>query len=125
MNCADIGSWKKTAGETAGGFPLARQAQVVGGPAKKSLRPARRGELATWFHEMFQGSGLRTCRLAQFGRVSGYRRSRAKDQAAPRVRIRNLAHARPRFGYMRIWVLWRREACLINRKRVRRLYRLA
>ena len=41
-----------------------------------------------------------------------------------RLRIRDLAHARPRFGYQRIWVLLRREGWLVNRKRVRRLYRL-
>ncbi|MBX3302071.1 MAG: transposase [Nitrospira sp.] len=35
-----------------------------------------------------------------------------------------MAHARPRFGYQRIWVLLRREGWLVNRKRVRRLYRL-
>lgn len=40
------------------------------------------------------------------------------------MRIRELAHARPRFGYNRIWVLLRREGWLVNRKRVRRLYRL-
>jgi len=40
------------------------------------------------------------------------------------MRIRDLAHARPRFGYLRIWVLLRREGWLVNRKRVRRLYRL-
>jgi putative transposase len=41
-----------------------------------------------------------------------------------RVRIRELAHARPRFGYLRIWVLLRREGWYVNTKRVRRLYRL-
>jgi putative transposase len=51
-------------------------------------------------------------------------RSRAKDQSALRLRIRDFAHARPRFGYQRIWVLLRREGWLVNRKRVRRLYRL-
>ena len=40
------------------------------------------------------------------------------------MRIRDLAHARPRFGYARIWVLLRREGWRVNRKRVRRLYRL-
>jgi putative transposase len=69
-------------------------------------------------------SCARACRLAQFGRASWYRRSRAKDQSALRMRIRDLAHARPRFGYQRIWVLLRREGWLVNRKRVRRLYRL-
>ena len=40
------------------------------------------------------------------------------------MRIRDLAHARPRVGSLRIWVLLRREGWLVNRKRVRRLYRL-
>lgn len=40
------------------------------------------------------------------------------------MRIRHLAHARPRFGYQRIAVLLRREGWPVNRKRVRRLYRL-
>lgn len=69
-------------------------------------------------------SCARACRLAQFGHSSWYRPSRAKDQSALRLRIRDLAHARPRFGYLRIWVLLRREGWLVNRKRVRRLYRL-
>jgi len=62
--------------------------------------------------------------LAQFGRASWYRRSRATDHSALRIRIRDLAHARPRFGYLRIWVLLRREGWRVNRKRVRWLYRL-
>src|SRR5213076_1505227 len=47
-----------------------------------------------------------------------------RDQSALRVRIREIAHARPRFGCLRIWVLLRREGWGVNRKRVRRLYRL-
>ena len=62
--------------------------------------------------------------MAQFSRAAWYRRSRATDQSGLRLRIRDLAHARPRFGYLRIWVLLRREGWLVNRKRVRRLYRL-
>ena len=65
---------------------------------KKSLRPARRRELAGWVLDTFQVSCLRACRLPQFGRASWYRRSRAKDQSALRMRICDLAHARPRFG---------------------------
>lgn len=64
----------------------------------------------------------RACRLAQFGRASWYRKRQAKDQTALRLRIRDLAHTRPRFGYLRIWVLLRREGWAVNRKRVRRWY---
>ena len=62
--------------------------------------------------------------MAQFSRAAWYRKSRAKDQAALRLRIREIAHARPRFGFLRIWVMLRREGWVVNRKRVRRLYRL-
>ena len=53
-----------------------------------------------------------------------YYASQAKDQSALRLRIRDLAQARPRFGYERIWIMLRREGWRVNRKRVYRLYRL-
>ena len=62
--------------------------------------------------------------MAQFSRAGWYKRRTAKDQSALWLRIREFAHARPRFGYNRIWVLLRREGWAVNRKRVRRLYRL-
>lgn len=67
---------------------------------------------------------VRACRLARFSRAGFYRKSTAKDQSALRLRIREIAHARPRFGYQRIHVMLRREGWPVNRKRVRRLYRL-
>jgi putative transposase len=62
--------------------------------------------------------------LARFSRAGFYRKSRARDQSALRLRIREIAHARPRFGYQRIHVMLRREGWPVNKKRVRRLYRL-
>ena len=50
--------------------------------------------------------------------------SRARDALALRMRIRKIAQARPRFGYVRIWILPRREGWPDNKKRVHRLYRL-
>ena len=72
----------------------------------------------------FAVSCVRACHLARFSRAAWYRRSQARDQAALRLRIRELAHIRPRFGFLRIWVLLRREGWPVNKKRVRRLYRL-
>lgn len=77
-----------------------------------------------WIQQTFQVSTVRSCRLAQFTRAAWYRKSTARDQTALVMRIRDLAHARPRFGYQRITVLLRREGWRVNRKRVRRLYRL-
>ena len=44
------------------------------------------------------------------------------DQAMLRKRIRDLAAARVRYGYFRIYILLRREGWRINHKRVYRLY---
>lgn len=67
---------------------------------------------------------MRACRMAGFSRAAWYRKRQARDQSAMRLRIREFAKARPRFGYYRIYVLLRREGWLVNPKRVRRLYRL-
>jgi putative transposase len=80
--------------------------------------------LAVWFQAAYGAKVQRACRLAQFSRTSWYRRSTRDDQLPLRLRIRELAHARPRFGFTRIWVLLRREGWRVNKKRVRRLYRL-
>jgi putative transposase len=80
--------------------------------------------LVQWFRVTFDTDVRRACGLAQFSRAAWYRRSQARDPTALRLRIRELAHARPRFGYWRIWVLLRREGWTVNHKRVRRLYRL-
>jgi putative transposase len=39
------------------------------------------------------------------------------------MRLRELAQARPRFGYLRLHVMLRREGWVVNRKRVHRIYR--
>lgn len=65
-----------------------------------------------------------TCRVIRFGRSTFYWKSRAKDQTPLRMRLRELAAARPRFGYPRLHVLLRREGWKVNIKRVYRLYKL-
>jgi putative transposase len=44
------------------------------------------------------------------------------DQAVLRMRIREIAEARVRYGYFRIYILLRREGWRVNHKRVYRLY---
>ncbi len=56
-------------------------------------------------------------------RSSARYRSRRGDDADLRMRLRELALSRPRYGYNRLWVLLRRDGWLVNRKRVHRLYR--
>jgi putative transposase len=88
------------------------------------LRPTQRREVAAWVQDTFGVPCVRACQLAQFSRAAWYRRRQRDPQIALRLRIREIARLRPRFGYLRIWVLLRREGWAINSKRVRRLYRL-
>jgi putative transposase len=64
------------------------------GPAKTSLRPVQRRELADWVFATFGVSRVRACELAQFSRTAWYCRSTRNDQAPLRARIRALAHPR-------------------------------
>lgn len=67
-------------------------------------------------------SERRACRAARFWRSSLRYRSQRDPQTALRGRIRELAHARIRFGYRRLWVLLRREGWDVGRHRFYRLY---
>ena len=68
-------------------------------------------------------SKRRACRILGVNRSSvRYRSRRASDDAA-RLRIRELAAQRRRFGYRRLHVLLGREGWRMNRKCFRRLYR--
>ncbi len=71
-------------------------------------------------HERFQVSVRRACRLARLRNATWYR----KSQTALRMRIREIAQARPRFSYERIWIMLRPEGWKDGRNRVHRLYRL-
>ena len=57
-------------------------------------------------------------------RSSWYFKSRARDQRGLILRIRDIVMNRPRFGYLRIHIMLRRESWMVNKKRVYRLYRL-
>ena len=68
-------------------------------------------------------SERRACRLFNLGRSScRYRLRRVQDDKLL-TRLRELATARPRFGYRRLWALLRREGWGVNHKRVYQLYK--
>jgi len=67
-------------------------------------------------------SQRRACGLMELYRATcRYRRRRGADQRL-RVRLRELAEARRRFGYRRLQILLQREGWQVNHKRVYRLY---
>jgi putative transposase len=64
----------------------------------------------------------RACRVLGFARSSFRYQSRRDPRAELRVRLRDLAASRVHYGYVRLWVLLRREGWVVNTKLVYRLY---
>ncbi|MFZ0432031.1 MAG: IS3 family transposase [Candidatus Acidiferrales bacterium] len=89
---------------------------------KKTLRPDRRRELVRDLEGRYGVSERRSCRVLLFFRSSHRYEATRDDQAALRMRIREIAQARVRYGYYRIYILLRREGWQVNHKRVYRLY---
>ena len=87
------------------------------------MKPAQKRAAAQFFRVGFRVSERRACRLAGVARSSYRYRSVAADQAALRLRLRDLAATRVRYGYRRLHILLRREGWRVNHKRVYRLYR--
>jgi hypothetical protein len=81
------------------------QSHAAGRTRKKTLRPARRPELAHYLETTYRVSERRGCGVLRTNR-SGHRyRTIRHDQAVPRGRIRESAAARVRYGYFRIYLV--------------------
>jgi len=85
--------------------------------------PAAKRSAARFLVEELGVSERRGCRLVGLWRSVKRHRSLRGDDAELRVRLRELAAERPRFGYRRLHLLLRREGMRVNHKRVWRLYR--
>jgi putative transposase len=72
----------------------------------------------------YEVSERRVCEVLSLSRTSCRYCSRADEQAALRIRIRDLAYAQVSYGYRRLHILLQREGWKINHKRVYRLYHL-
>lgn len=88
------------------------------------VSPTRKREAVAGLRASYRISTRRACRLVGHARSTQAYRSKRKDPAHLRRRMKELAAARPRYGYRRIHTLLRREGWQDNIKRVYRLYRL-
>ncbi len=90
------------------------------------MTAARRRSIVTDIREQFHVSQRRVSRALDLPR-SGLRYAPVvRDiQAALARRIEELAGTHPRFGYRRIWALLAREGWSVNKKAVRRIWRLS
>lgn len=86
------------------------------------VKPSRRREAVIHLQAVYDVSERRACRATGFHRSSQRYRSRRDPQTELRMRLKELAAARVRYGYRRLHVLLRREGWPVNAKRVYRLY---
>ena len=86
------------------------------------MSPQARREAVLVMQVEVELSQRRACGLMELYRATcRYRKRRSEDQSL-RVRLRELAEIRRRFGYRRLQILLEREGWQVNHKRVYRLY---
>jgi putative transposase len=88
------------------------------------VTPSRRRDVVNHLQMAYRVSERRACGVTRCCRASYRYRSVADRQDELRLRLKELAAARVRYGYRRLHVLLRREGWPVNHKRVYRLYRL-
>jgi putative transposase len=86
------------------------------------MTPCVKRRMAADVVEVHPISHRRAAGLLQLQRSVYYYRSHAKDTTALRMRLRELAASRPRYGYRRLHILLQREGWVLNHKKVYRLY---
>ena len=86
------------------------------------MRPARRRRVVEALQVAYRVSGRRACGAMGFARSSHCYRSVADEQVVLRIRLKELAAVRVRYGDRRLHVLLRREGRQVNHKRIYRLY---
>jgi putative transposase len=101
--------------------PIARRS--VSEAAAASGSRGRRRSVVEHLRTACRVSERRACRVTGFHRSSQRYRSRRDPQVELRMRLKELAAARVRYGYRRLHVLLRREGWPVDAKRVHRLHR--
>ena len=86
------------------------------------VKPARRREVVRHYRAVFEVSERRACRAFAFGRASHRYKSRRDPEVDLRMRLKELAESRVRYGYRRLHILLQREGWHVNHKRIYRLY---
>jgi putative transposase len=86
------------------------------------VKPAARREVVRHYQDVFAISERRACDAMGFGRTSHRYLSRRDPAVELRLRLKDLAESRVRYGYRRLHVLLMREGWPVNHKRIYRLY---
>ena len=88
------------------------------------MRPAQRRGLAQSLLDDYRVSVRKACLVVMLDRSLWYYKSHRKDDTVIRMRMKEIAMIRVRYGFWRVFTLLRREGFSDNHKRVHRLYKL-
>ena len=108
--------------ETAGSGSFPGPPHPAGDRRKKAVRPRQRRALAQWAQAVHGLSERHAARLIAISRMTLRYQHHRDSQEGLRVRLRELAASRVRYGYRRLTVLLKREGWPVNAKRIYRLY---
>ncbi len=108
--------------EAVGRGPFLGQGNASRCFVKKALRPARKRLLIDEVRETWNVSVRKVCKALKIDRSLYTYTPKRGDQAALKLRIKEICKTRVRFGIRWVHVLLRREGWEINPKRVRRFY---
>jgi putative transposase len=86
------------------------------------VKPRARRELAEWTQQVYELSQRHAARLIPVPTNDPSLRASSGTHEALRVRLRELAGSRVRYGYRRLTILLQREGWEVNAKRIYRLY---
>ncbi len=86
------------------------------------MRPAGKRAVVSDLVQAHGVSQRRACRLAELNLSTWQYAPRRKERSGLRMRLKELAAERRRFGYRRLHALLRREGWRINHKAVHRIY---
>lgn len=79
--------------------------------------------MVDYCQQRFSVSERRACRVVGIARAVNAYRSRRRPYTELRIRMREIAASRMRYGYRKIYVLLRREGYSLGKQLMRRLYR--
>lgn len=96
----------------------------AGGRRKKVLKPGVKREVINYWKEHLGQSIRQGCELMKLNRSTYHyeKKEEGEENRKVRMRLRELAHQRPRFGSPRLHEMLKREGWLINHKRTERIY---
>ncbi|WP_407920188.1 IS3 family transposase [Geobacter pickeringii] len=91
--------------------------------SKKVVAPAARRHVVEYLRQSYSISERRACKLSCLDRSSFRYQPKPDKNTELRIRLRELAEQRRKFGSPRLHVLLQREGHQVNHKRIERLYR--